>query len=187
MNNVQTDNSYFEEKVSLRLNNLPAGECRVLDCFGGDGRIWLQIQKRARKKRISVLRIEKKKDKNGIYLEGDNRKFLKSIDLERFNVIDLDAYGVPYEQLRIIFEHKHITPKVIFITFIQSLYGGLPTGMLAEIGYPEKMIKKCPALFNKKGIEKLKQYLAKKGIQKIKRFSDSSERKNYLCFEIGKG
>jgi len=185
MSNVQTNNSYFEEKVRLRLNNLPAGECCVLDCFGGDGRIWSEIQKRVNKKRITILRIEKKRDKKGVYLEGDNRKFLKSIDLERFNVIDMDAYGVPYEQLKIIFEHKHKTQKIIFVTFIQTLYGGLPTGMLTEIGYSKKMINKCPALFNKKGIEKLKQYLAKKGIQKIKRFSDSSERKNYLCFEIG--
>lgn len=185
MNNVQTDNSYFEEKVRLRLDNLPAGDCCVLDCFGGDGLIWDEI-KRQIKNRIKILRIEKKKSSDGIYLEGDNRKFLQTIDLENFNVIDLDAYGVPYEQLKIIFAHRHITRKVIFVTFIQTLYGGLPKRMLGEIGFAENMVDKCPALFNRNGIEKLKMYLAKKGIERIKRYSDRAQRKNYLCFEISK-
>ena len=94
MNSVQTDNSFLETKVKLRIDNLPAGECRVLDCYTGTGKIWRTIKQKTKKK-IIVLGLELK-NQGGVYLQGDNRKFLGSMDLRKFNVIDLDAYGVPY-------------------------------------------------------------------------------------------
>jgi len=182
MNRVRTDNTFLETKIRLRLDNLPAGDCRVLDCYAGTGLIWRTIKKRSKKK-INVLGIEIE-NRDGIYLQGDNRKFLSSMDLSAFNVIDLDAYGVPYDQLRIIFSKKPRPEAVIFVTFIQIMYGGLPHGMLRDIGYKTSMINKCPALFYKNGFEKFKQYLAFNGIGQIRHYSH--QKKHYLCFKIKK-
>lgn len=120
----------------------------------------------------------------GIYLHGDNLKFLASMDISKFNVVDLDAYGVPYEQLKILFSRKPQAETIIFVTFIQSLYGSLPRGMLEDLGYSPLMIKKCPTIFYRNGFEKFKQYLAISGIGQIKHYSH--EKKHYLCFTIKK-
>src|SRR3954465_4124097 len=96
----QTDNSYLEGKVQDRLASLQhitKDTVTVLEAFGGDGIIWSLVKERTDKK-ISVLRIDKKQNKRGIYLKGDNLKFLKSIDISGFDIIDLDAYGSPYNQ-----------------------------------------------------------------------------------------
>lgn len=186
MSSARTDNSYFETKVKLRQDNLPKGRCRVLDCFGGTGRIWDTIRRRNPKKKIKVLRIERERGKGGVYLLGDNSKFLQSLNPDQFDVIDLDSYGVPYKQLNWLFEAAHGRPTTIFVTFIQSIYGCLPTGFLADLGYSRTMVRKCPALFNRNGLEKLKLYLADKGVKEIKHYSDHSGQKHYLYFQIGK-
>ena len=184
MSSVQTDNSHFEVKVKLRQDNLPAGTCRVLDCYGGMGRIWTTIKKRNPKRKIEVLRIDKKKDRGGCYLVGDNRKFLAALDPGQFDVIDLDAYGIPYKPIVWLFERSHGHPQTIFATFIQSLFGALPAGFLGDLGYSRAMVKKCPSLFYRDGFEKLKQFLAVNGVERIKHYSDHSNRKHYLCFEL---
>jgi hypothetical protein len=120
----------------------------------------------------------------GIYLQGDNLKFLASMDISKFNVIDLDAYGVPYLQLKIIFSRKLQKETVVFVTFIQSVFGRLPNDMLEELGYSPTMIRKCPAIFFKNGFEKFKQFLACHGIEQIRYYSH--DQKNYLCFSIKK-
>ena len=186
MSKVQTDNSYFDVKVKLRVDNLPRGKCQVLDCFAGDGNIWEEIKHKNPQRHIEVLRIDAKKSKAGVYLKGDNRKFLPTLDLNQFNVIDLDAYGVPYHQLKLLFSTQLTKPIVVFVTFIQSMYGQLPTIFLGELGFSKTMVKKCPSLFNQNGFEKLKQYLALNGIRKIKHYNDHTNRKHYLCFTLGK-
>ena len=182
MNSVQTDNSFLETKVKLRIDNLPAGECNVLDCYAGTGLIWRTIKEKT-KRQINVLGMDLK-EYQGIYLQGDNLKFLASMDISRFNIIDLDAYGVPYEQLKIIFSRKIQTETNVFVTFIQSVFGRLPYGMLQELGYSKSMIQKCPAIFFRNGFEKFKQYLAIRGIGQIKHYSHGE--KHYLCFSIKK-
>ena len=184
MNSVQTDNSFFEVKVKLRLDNLPAGPCRVLDCFGGTGRIWDEIKRRKPNKKIEVLRIDQKNDIDGIYLKGKNEKFLAVLEPDDFTVIDLDAYGVPYKQLQWLFAGRNKKRKVIFLTFIQNIFGCLPTGLLMELGYTAAMIDKCPTLFYRNGFEKLADYLALHGVKTIRHYSDLADRKHYVCFDI---
>ena len=184
---TKTDNSYLGIKVKLRMDNLPAGDVRVLDCYHGEGRIWRTIKKRLPERSIEVLGIDTRSI-GGSHLQGDNMKFLPSMDLRQFNVIDLDAYGVPYKQLQTIFSKRTQKNTTIFVTFSQSMFGKLPDRMLIGLGYNRAMINKCQSLFCKNGFKKLKQYLANNGIEQIRGYSNS--RKNYLCFllkkEIGK-
>jgi len=179
MSNQQIENSFLKSKIKLRLSHLPAkNSINVLDMFSADGKIWDAIKQSMTEKKFNILRIEKKPDKKGIYLQGDNLKFLKSIDLQKFDIIDIDAFGVPYNQLKFIFQSGY--KGIIFVTFIQSVFGCLPSKMLLDIGYTENMINKCPTLFYKNGDKKFFQWLALNGVKKISYMK--SNKKIYLFF-----
>jgi spore coat polysaccharide biosynthesis predicted glycosyltransferase SpsG len=170
----------LEDKIKLRLNLLPnKKEIRVIDAYSGKGTIWKNIQKRTESK-ILILKIDKEKKQNDFMLLGENEKFLSSLDLNKFDVIDLDAYGVPYEQLKIIFEKKY--RGVVFVTFIQSIMGRLPNDFLIDCGYTLQMINKCPTLFGRKGWTLFKNWLSSHGIKKINYRCHA--RKHYLSFMI---
>jgi hypothetical protein len=157
----------LEAKILLRLSQLPKKQTvNILDCFSASGKLWREVQKRT-KKQLIVTRIETKKNKGGVYLEGDNRKYLKSLTLTPYDMIDLDAFGVPFEQLEIIWSKIH-TRQTIVITFIQSGFGMLPPAMLRELGITQRMFDKCRTLFCKNGFETLKAYLSLHGVDKIK-------------------
>ena len=176
---IKTDNSFLSDKIKLRLNHLPRQDnINVLDCFAGEGVIWDSIKKRTDKS-ITVVGIEQK-NKKGVYLKGNNLKFIKNINLNNFQIIDLDSYGVPYPQLKILFDRKF--KGGVFVTFIQSLYGGLPKKMLYDLGYTEKMIDAIPSLFNRKGIEKFMRFLYMNGVRKV--CIRSCGGKHYLYFKI---
>jgi hypothetical protein len=176
-----TDNSFLGDKIALRVNNVPKKESlRVLDCYHGSGTIWKNVQERYTGK-ITVVKIDKFQKDDLFVLLGDNLKYLKKIDLSVFDAIDLDAYGIPFEQLKLLFERKY--RGVVFVTFIQTLFGKLPVSFLESLGYTQSMVAKCPTLFYKNGLEKLCSFLEQNGVKKI--ICRTFERKNYLCFSIG--
>lgn len=176
---VKTDNSYLADKVGLRINHLPRrGPVTVLDCFAGTGRIWRAVKRRT-KREIRVLGMDKRN--LGYHLPGDNLAWLETIDLSRFSVVDLDAYGVPYEQIKLLFERGY--KGVVFVTFIQSLWGQMPSGLLIDLGFTDDMIKKAPALCNSRGWEHVLNWLAVRGVDKV--WHRSHARKHYFCFVLG--
>jgi len=99
------------------------------------------------------------------------------MDLTKYDIIDLDSYGIPYLQLELCLQ-KVKPGTLIFITFIQSIFGRLNKYLLQKLGYTLKMINKAPAMFNRNGFDKFKQYLALKGITNI--IHRSTERKHYI-------
>lgn len=180
MNKVQTDNSYLIEKIKLRIDALPRKKnIKVLAAYGGDNLIWNNIQNIMPEKRIDVDLIEIKK-KSGVYMKGDNLKYLPSLDLKKYDVIDLDAYGIPYEQMEIIFKKNYT--GIVIVTYIQSVLGKLPNKFLEKIGYSRAMIRKCGSLFSKNGFDKVKKYLSKNKIKKIKYYK--FDRKLYFYFTL---
>jgi hypothetical protein len=178
MSKVQTDNSYLEEKIMLRIASLPMkDDILVLEAFAGDGFIWGEVKKRVTKKN-TVLRIDVKEDKKGVYLKGDNLKFMKSLDLNKFDIVDLDAYGSPFTQLKIVFEQNY--KGIVHCTFIQTMFGALNKEMLLNLGYSEEMQKKIPSLFNKHGIDKLFCWLVRNGVNQTIGFHFN--KKHYFYF-----
>lgn len=183
MNRALTDNSYFADKVYLRLRHLPNKQTiKVLELYAGSGKIWRAVQKLT-DKNIQICNIDKKQQ-NGIYLIGDNIKFLKAIEFKNYDIICLDAYGVPYQQLKIILDRYRKSPFNcrLFITFIQSVYGRLPLGMLEDLGYTRRMVKKISTLFDRNGFVKFKNWLSLYGIQEITH--RSSDKKHYVYIEL---
>jgi len=179
LSKVQTESSHLGAKIRLRLNNLPENKdtLRVLDVFSANGKIWNEI-KRLSSRDIKVLRMDIRADLEGIYLLGDNMKFLETMDLSAYDIIDVDAYGIPFEQLRVILPKAK--GKKIFVTFIQSLLGTCPYDLLNFVGIPHGMIQKCPTLFGKKAWGIFKQYLAQNGVVTINHYAFG--RKHYLAF-----
>lgn len=175
---MKTDNSYLKEKIDLRIQSLPEKEIvHVLDCYAGKGIIWNEI-KRITQRNIIIVSIEKESGKNKTALQGSNLKYLNVLDLSKYDIIDLDAYGIPYAQLKIILQRKY--RGIIHVTAIQSGMGQLPKGLIKELGYTEQMTKKISSIFNKKGIDKLKNFLYLHGVKNITGISIG--RKNYFYF-----
>lgn len=180
---IKTNNdlSLLDIKIQLRINSISHLEkINVLELYGGEGILWNKV-KEITGKDIKILSIDKNKYKR-VQLQGENIKFLKSINFNEFDVIDADAWGSPFKQLQQIFKQQY--KGIVHVTFIQTMMGALDKKMLSELGYTEEMTKKIPTLFSKNGIEKLKNYLSKKGVTEIEIFS--KKRKNYLWFALDK-
>ena len=178
MSKVLTENSFLELKVGLRLDHLPNKEkISVLDCYSGNGYIWGSVRKKT-SKQIALVRLEKEAGRSGFYLKGENTKYMAAMDLSAYDVIDLDAFGVPFDQLEILFRQNY--RGVVFVTFIQSGMGNLPRKMLGVLGYTPEMVKKCPTLFSRDGLSKLKRYLALRGVSSVSYYNIG--RKTYLYF-----
>lgn len=146
------NNSYLQEKQQLRIDVIHNLERKnVLDAFAGDKSIWSEIDY------DTYVGIDKVKTDKIDILKGDNRKYLKSMDLSGFNIIDLDSYGIPFDQIELIYQNKTLQKKTyIFFTFIQlkNSFGALPLNLLIKIGYTKTMVKKIPTLFNRNGFNK---------------------------------
>ena len=176
---MKTDNSYLTEKVNLRIESLPNKKnITVLDCFAGTGLIWSEVKKKS-KQDIKVVSIEHEKGKNKTALFGSNLKYLNVLNLSKFDIIDLDAYGIPYAQLNILFTRGY--KGIVHVTAIQSGMGQLPNDLILKLGYTKNMIKKIKSIFNTKGDEKLKNYLYLSGVETITGYS--IDRKNYFYFK----
>lgn len=101
-----TDNSLLAYKVWLRVDHLPAGPVSVLDCYGGYGVVWGEVKRLTRRGDINRVGIDTNRRPGMV--KGDNRKWLPSVDLSAFNAIDLDAYGVPFAQVKILFRRGYV-------------------------------------------------------------------------------
>ena len=179
MAQIKTNNSFLADKVALRAGHLPEKELlRVLDCFGGEGRIWKAVRKLTGKKIVTLPIDIREYDNTDFYLPGDNRAYLSTLDLSKFDVIDLDAYSIPFDQLEQVFTSGF--KGIVFATFIQSIMGNIPYDMLVKLGFSTEMIKKCPTLFVKSGWRYFTEYLALRGVKTI--WHRQHDRKHYLGF-----
>lgn len=165
METKKIDSSFKDEKINLRWMSLPDKNIiSVLDCFAGTGYLWNQVKKRTSKE-IKVLSIDTNPRKPGT-LKGDNVKYLKALDLSMYDIIDLDAYGIPFRQCKVLFDRKYI--GIVHVTIIRSGLRTMPTGLAQELGYTKKMYKKSPTLISTDGINKMLTYLAQNGIRSIR-------------------
>ena len=146
---TQRDNTDKGIKIDIRLRIL-AGLItppHVLECFAGEGKLYAACYKG-----MDCLGLDKKKITDGRnMLNIDNLKFLRSADLSRFNVFDLDAYGSPWYQFLIILKRRGFASGehiAIFLTDglqFKAAMGDLPHGLKPYCGIPEKMNVPCLA------------------------------------------
>ena len=178
----KTDNSYAADKIAMRVNHSPWPSdrpLRVLDCFGGKGIVWRGVE-RLSGKNVDRDCIEERHDLSDFHFHGDNLKVMPSLALLNYDVIDVDAYGVPAEQLKIILDSKF--KGVVFVTLIQTMQGAIPKIIIEDLGIPLAVIEKAPSLIARRGWEYSKEWLNLHGVAKI--IHRSKGRKHYFCFRL---
>lgn len=156
-----TDNDGLCNKVALRkkaIENLSS--VRVLDLFGGENKIWGEINT------DYYLGIEKEKNK-GKNICADNRAIIPKLDLSQFTVIDCDAYGIPYEQIQLLYENGTMTSgTVIVYTCISGVLNRLSVRNLQDYGL-EKEYKRTRVLYNPYSNEMFHAMLHRHGVDSV--------------------
>lgn len=108
----KTNNAKINAKVAIRKNVFNSFEVRnVLDIFCGAGEMYTSIWCQA----DNYLGIDKKKFSDPrVTIVGDAHNEIKHIDVNQYNIYDIDAYGDPYKILGYL-SNKINSRKVAFI------------------------------------------------------------------------
>lgn len=174
-----TDNANLEKKVSLRKEAIrELKEVKVLDLFAGENLIWSKIKT----DRYYGIEAEKGKGKN---LNVDNRRIIPVLDLSKFNVIDCDAYGIPYEQISMIFENPTLQKgTVIIYTCITGVLNRICVKALKDFDLQENY-KRSRVLYNKYSRDMFFEMLRRNGVKKVTSYrDDATMQKEYGYFVV---
>lgn len=182
---TNNDKKWLQKKISLRLESLPdKKEINILEAFGGDGILWDGVKKLTKSK-LTVLSIDKNKYGRK-QLQGDNLKFLSSIDLSKFDIIDLDAWGSPFSQLELLFKKKY--SGIVHCTYIKSPLAPIPNIVFSSLDISEHIFSKVRTIFKNQYQGLFLGYLFTRNIFKIRGYiSVKTQRmvKNYFYFKMG--
>ncbi len=187
MNNLQTDTLRLAEKILIREAHLPAGDpVSVLDLGGGE--VWDRILARHKDRKIRVSRLDHPEPTKEFkrMKETEVLRYLMGMDPVRFNVVDIDYRGVTYSLPSLILSRVLTRRIEVFCTVAFGPAGGIPAGLLGEIGYTKKMVEKCPELFRKNGLPLFLEWLAIRGVKRVDLISLKNGRWNQLHFSWGK-
>ena len=119
-------------------------------------------------------------------MHADNMKILPSLDLSNFNVIDLDSYGIPIEQLNAIFKNPTLASGTCIIyTCIGNKMSTL-NKFFAQYYNIENMYKKVKTLFNNMSYQMFIGYLYDNGIKTVYEYEEPSNHfyKKYGFFNV---
>jgi hypothetical protein len=138
----QIDNTDRGEKIAMRLSLLAEiADPSVLECFAGEGKIY-----HACYRNYPCVGLDLKAIADGrTIIHIDNRRFLRSADLSRFNVFDLDAYGSPWHQWLIILKRRVVAPGEQIAVFLtdgldfKMRMSSLPDGLRPYLAIPPGM------------------------------------------------
>lgn len=182
MSQAKIDNSKLAEKINIRLLALEmAGadkHVKVLDLFHGTGKLWSIIKKMSPQK-IDVLGIDIV-DIDDVDVVANNMQILESIHLCQFDIIDADAYGSPYNQIKAIADKKYY--GIIVYTNIRVGFGAVPKKMVLEAGYSEEMYEAVPTMFGKIGERLFYNWLYMSNVRMLHRYKTG--RKEYGVFSL---
>ncbi len=97
-------------KIQLRqaaLDWIGAGDSRVFDAFCGDGEMWREVWQNA----SAYTGCDEKwyRDERTMFV-SDNRRVMRCIDLQPYNVFDFDSYGSPWDQAMILADRRKVQP-----------------------------------------------------------------------------
>lgn len=131
------------DKIELRRRVLEVmPEARVLDAFAGSGSMYRNVWRAA----ASYVACDQRwyPDERLAYVV-DNRILLRNIDLQPFNVFDLDAYGSPWEQVAIVCARRKVAPGELIALVLTDgsrlnlKMGGVPLALRQMAGFGTKV------------------------------------------------
>lgn len=179
---TKTDNFRIEDKIFLRKQGTKHLQSLfVLDLFAGENRLWKDFKKQ----RYYGVELVKGKGKN---LNANNLKVIPSLDLSKFNVIDVDSYGIPFQQITSLYKNPTLqNGTVIFFTCISNQMSSLSRECLKMFGI-QKMYQKVKVVFNKNAFDYFYGMLYNLGVRKVYKYvvDTGSFRKEYGYFIVDK-
>ena len=162
---TKTDNKSIANKIFIRqeaIKNLE--EVRVLDLFAGRNVLWNNIKK----DKYFGIDIECNKGNN---LNADTRAVFDSLDLSKFNVIDCDSYGLPYDLYRKILTREDVQKgTIVLYTAIAYEFTGLQNEIKEFFNF-NNFYSKAPTLFNKRAIQFFYEFLSLHGVDEVSFYS----------------
>lgn len=112
-------------------------DARVFDAYAGQGAMHAAVWSKAAS--YVGCDLELVRDRRTAFV-ADNRRVLRALDLERFNLFDLDAYGSPWEQALIIATNRRVRAgeRIGFAitegSALKLKLGGMPAALKAIAG-----------------------------------------------------
>ena len=98
------------------------------------------------------------------------------MDLSRFNVIDLDSYGTPIDQILALYDNETLQKgTIIFYTCITGVISG-PNKRIVDMFNMYNMMRKARTLVNNQIHRVFYGFLYKMGVRKIVEFTDNSKK-----------
>lgn len=166
---MNTENRKINKKFSSRIEyklavRLKACEqlksIKVLDCYHGKGELWRSLQDFVEIEEF--LGIEKNKGLGSGFpvMYGNNLQIIDLINIDKYTLIDLDAYGFPFDLMEKVFIKSKL-PKVIVYTV--GFYS--PCGIPDIINVFPESRKICKTITNCFYDDMFSHYLYSKGIK----------------------
>jgi hypothetical protein len=128
----KTDSAFLDAKLRLRRQVIAeAGfsQLRVLDLFAGDGTIWTELRRQPRTPNgppaldvVSYVPVDSAKRQDGQIQFKIQPRLIEALNLDRYDVIDIDCYGEPWSIWQpILFKIRQ--PTVVFLTRGRVAFG----------------------------------------------------------------
>ena len=179
LHSTKTDNAHIESKINLRkLATQGLDELRVLDLFAGENKLWSSFEK------ARYYGVEKVKGK-GANLHTDNIRVIQSLDLSDFNVIDVDSYGIPANQIYELYQNDTLQKgTVIIYTCITNKMSGLNKCIL-DLFHLRDIYAKSKTMINGYAVDLFYGLLYSLGIRKVCEYEiKSTYEKHYGFFVV---
>ena len=130
-----------QAKIDLRLQMLAAVQpANVLDCFCGTGEMYRGAWHRAA--RYAGCDERPWDRSHPPRFVADNRRLMRAIDLQCYNVFDFDSYGSPWDQFEILAARRRWAPgeqgAVVFTdgSSLKLRWGSMPASLARFLGVP---------------------------------------------------
>ena len=178
LHSTKTDNTSIKSKINLRrLAVAGLDEIRVLDLFAGENRLWESFKK------ARYYGVEKVKGK-GRNLTTDNIRAIQSLDLSAFNVIDVDSYGIPANQIYELYQNGTMQDgTVVVYTCITNKMSGLNRCILDMFNL-RAIFKKSKTMLTGQAVEMFYGMLYSLGVRKVCEYEIKQEYEKHYGFFV---
>lgn len=159
------DNQNVAHKVHIRrLVTKELDKVSVLDLFAGRGVVWSRVGF----DEYTGVEVKRGKNRNENVILGDNRKVIPTLDLSRYNVIDCDSYGVPADQIALLYENGTMrSGTTVLYTCISNKVSTMPSSLQDYAGIRGELYHKAQTLFNGHSIPLFFDFLASMGVSRV--------------------
>lgn len=142
------------------------GELSVLAAYYKSGELWSTVSV-GLSQQINVVGVVEKRIPGAVHLVGSNVRYVKSLDLTDYDIVDVDAPGSPYAVLRALFMNNSFSEMGVFFTFNKVLNGGLDRKMLLDLGFTPGMLKAVRPMLQARVFELFKGWLGRMGVSSL--------------------